>query len=207
MQSFAPMLDRLDAETRAFHIQADHAWLSMMTTTVTPGRYAEELMRTYGFEASVEAALAFSRPLQRVFDVPRVTRSGLIAQDLLSLGFGAGQVARLPQCHTIMPFTTATEAFGWTYVIERATLLHDALYKHLSVQLAECGDAFSYLDVSRRGAAGRWKALGTALDEFTDTREVSDRIIEAANAAFVALLRWRREWVDSTARSVRAAPR
>lgn len=106
------MLHRLDTETRAFHLEADHAWLSLMTPTVTRGRYAEELMRTYGFEASVEAALAYSRPLQRVLDIPRRTRSGLIAQDLLALGFSAGMVARLPQCHTITPFTTAAEASG-----------------------------------------------------------------------------------------------
>jgi len=206
LQSVAPMLDRLDAETRAFHVEADHPWLSLMTPTVTPGRYAEELMRTYGFETSVEAALAYSRPLHHILEVPRVTRSGLIAQDLITLGFGAGHVARLPQCHTITPFSTVAEAFGWTYVIERPTLLHDALYKHLSVQLKP-GSAFSYLEISRRSAAARWKALDTALDEFARTRELADRIVEAARAGFQTLLQWRREWDDGLARRAGAAPR
>jgi heme oxygenase len=201
------MLHRLDAETRAFHLEADHAWLSLMTPTVTRGRYAEELMRTYGFETSVEAALAYARPLQRVLDVPRTTRSGLIVQDLLALGFGAGMVARLPQCHTITPFTTASEALGWTYVIERATLLHDALYKHLSLTLIDAGAAFSYLDVSRRTAASRWTALGAALDAHATTREISDRIVAAAQDAFETLIQWRRGWGAGSPRSVGAAPR
>jgi heme oxygenase (biliverdin-IX-beta and delta-forming) len=201
------MLDRLDHETRAYHVEADHGWLSMMTPTVTPGRYAEELMRTYGFEAPVEAALSFTRPLQSILDVPRLTRSGLIAQDLMVLGFGPGHVARLPQCHTITPFAEATEAFGWTYVIERATLLHDALYKHLSTQLEASGNAFSYLDISRRSAVARWHALGAALDKFAPTRDIADRIVEAAHAAFQTLLRWRREWEAGAVRTAGAAPR
>jgi heme oxygenase len=188
------MLDRLEKETRQFHVEADHAWLSLMTPTVTRARYADELMQTYGFEASVEAALAYSRPLQRIIELPRITRSGLIAQDLLALGFGPGQVARLPQCHTITPFTTATEAFGWTYVVERATLLHDALFKHLLARLADARDALSYLDWSRRNASPRWDELRVALDRFAHSRDLGDRIVEQACNAFRVQLRWRREW-------------
>lgn len=188
------MLDRLDNETRQFHIEADHGWLSLMTPTVTRTRYADELMQTYGFEASVEAALAYSRPLQRMIELPRIVRSGLIAQDLLALGFGPGQIARLPQCHTITPFTTATEAFGWTYVIERAALLHEALHAHLSTSLIEVRDAFSYLEASRRNARARWEELRVALDRFAHSRDLGDRIVEHARNAFIVQLRWRREW-------------
>ncbi|MDX2094176.1 MAG: biliverdin-producing heme oxygenase [Kofleriaceae bacterium] len=195
------MLDRLNLETRQFHVEADHAWLSLMTPTVSRACYAAELMQTYGFEASVEAALAYSRPLQRIIELPRIVRSGLIAQDLLALGFSPGHVARLPQCHTITPFTTAAEAFGWTYVVERATLLHDALYKHLVTQLVDVRDAFSYLDTSRRSAPARWNELRMALDRFAHSRDLGDRIVEHARNAFVVMLRWQREWYGSLTRT------
>jgi heme oxygenase len=136
----------------------------------------------------------------------RVTRSGLIAQDLLALGFSARQIAQLPQCHTISPFGTATEALGWMYVVERAALLHDALYKHLTVTLAEAGAAFAYLDESRRAVA-RWHALGVALDQHASTRELGDRIVAAAFDAFETMLHWQRTWDAGSPRSVGAAQR
>src|SRR5690348_7828038 len=112
------LLTRLDMETRSYHADADGVWLDVLAGTVTVERYRELLARVYGFEAPLEAALAYTPHLPTLIDLRRRMRSGLLAQDLLALGMKPAQLAMVQQC-MIAPFRGAAEALGWLYVHAR----------------------------------------------------------------------------------------
>src|SRR4051794_26032990 len=113
-------LVRIDVETRAFHREADAMWLELVAPGRTPSRfnYMHQLVAMYGFDAPLEAALAYTPHLATFLDVTRWFRSGHLAQDLLNIGLSPKAIADLRQC-MIAPFASVAEACGWLYVHQR----------------------------------------------------------------------------------------
>lgn len=180
------VLMRLNMETRAQHPDADGGWLELMSLDTTRPRYLYQLIATYGFEAPIEAALAMTPQMSKVIQLRQRARSGFIVQDLLSLGLTPSRIARLPQCSQIVPFRDHSEALGWMYVLERATLLHDAIRRHLAVRLPTVR-AWSYLSAYDGIAGARWAEFGYVLDQQPDG---ADQIVAAARSAFDCHRQW-----------------
>jgi heme oxygenase (biliverdin-IX-beta and delta-forming) len=183
------MLMRLNVETRAQHPDADFPWLDLMSTTASRQRYVDHLVAVYGFEAPVEAALALTPRLHEVIAIRPRARSGFIVEDLLALGITPSKLARMPVCREILPFREPAEALGWLYVIERGTLLHEAVRFHLAARMPGVA-SWSYLSAYGGIAGERWLELGAALDAFAITPASADAIIAAALAGF----RRQRDW-------------
>jgi len=178
-------LIQLNLATQEHHIAADAAWLELLVPGVTRARYVEHLIKVYGFEAPLEAALRYTPGLSSVIDVR--PRAGLIAQDLMRLGLSAGQIATLGQ--RFMTFSSTTEALGWMYVAERATLLHDAVRRYLTRRIPELHSATSYL-AAYGIAGGRWNDLRRALETVADAAPAKEQLTRAANQGFLALCEW-----------------
>lgn len=184
------MLVRLNLETRAYHADADSPWHDLLVgTAVTKSRYMQQLVRVYGFEAPLEAALAYTPHLSTIIELRPRFRSGLIAQDLLNLDISPMQIAEIPQ-HMIAPFTSISEALGWMYVSERATLIHDQARRDLVARLPAVEGATSYLSAYQGHVGARWDAFGEVLDGFAQTAKVRDQIFTAAHSAFRAAIDW-----------------
>src|SRR5690242_1345037 len=62
-------LTRIDDETRARHSEADAHRLSLTSEPPSAATYRQFLLRLYGFEAPVEAALQATPGIADVFDV------------------------------------------------------------------------------------------------------------------------------------------
>jgi heme oxygenase len=186
------MLTRLDMETRDQHAEVDGHWLDLMASGVTRDQYKATLMRIYGFEAPIESALAYT-PNLVVADRRERTRSALIVQDLLALGFSPAKITALPQCNAIGPFADPIEALGWKYVIERPTQLHSAIKRNVVSRIADVASACSYLSACDGIAAARWQQFGLLLDDVARRPGASDGLVTAAKAAFTALTDWFRE--------------
>jgi len=184
MLQLSRTLIQLNLATQEHHIAADAAWLELLVPTVTRAHYVEHLIKVYGFEAPLEAALRYTPGLSSLIDVR--PRAGLIAQDLMRLGLSAGQIATLGQ--RFMTFSSTTEALGWMYVAERATLLHDAVRRYLVRRIPALGEALSYL-AAYGIAGGRWSELGHALEEVASASG-KEPLIRAANQGFLALCEW-----------------
>jgi heme oxygenase len=180
------MLARLEVETRPYHASADGLWRDLMEGTVTPATYMHHLVRVYGFEAPLEAALAYTPGLPCVIDVRSRVRSGLIARDLLELGISAAKITELPQS-MIAPFANVAEALGWMYVSERSSLLHEPVRRYLVARFPHLEGAMSYL-----GAAGaeRWREFVDALEPYVRTRALQQQVANAARDAFRCALDW-----------------
>lgn len=185
-------LVRLDVETHAFHAEADALWLALVGKAHV-GRYevVEQLVATYGFDASLESALAYTPHLEGFIDVAPRFRSGLLAQDLLSLGLTPSAVAGLRQA-MIAPFASVAEAFGWLYVHQRATLLFESVRSALVERLPEIAGATSALCIHAGKTGVMWDALGPPLDRVARTTAVEDRVVQAAHDAFRTLIAWHR---------------
>jgi heme oxygenase len=185
------MIERLNRETRPHHADADADFDLPFRQDATAAHYLTFLIRTYGFEAPLESVLSATPKLDRMIDLRERHRAGLLAQDLLSLGLRPSEVAELPQCLTIPQFRGAAEALGWMYVVERATLTHSVIRRHLWTRLPrEMNRASSYLE-SYSGLVGkRWREFGTLLDEVARLPAIADRIVASAGDAFRTQRRW-----------------
>lgn len=189
LQQLNALLMRLNLETRRCHAEVDEPWLDLLSHTVTRTDYLSQLVRTFGFVAPFEAACRYTPGIARLFD-GQLSRAGLIAQDLLTLGLAPVQVANVPQCASITTFRSVAEALGWMYVVERATLLQDGIRRHLLMYLSEIDEACAYLAAFDGRVSDHWNSFGRMLDRVGDTPESADEIIAAANNGFGCAQQW-----------------
>lgn len=184
-------LVRLNLETQGEHAFADGLWLELCEADRPPceQEYMRVLVRTYGFEGPLEAALAYTPHFEALVDMTGRYRSGLIAQDLLALGLGAGQIAGISQC-MIAPFASVAEAVGWLYVHERATQCHQEARTRLLERSPSLRSATAYLTASAESAKKRFEDLGDVIDRVARTSLIEDRVVSGARAAYRALRSW-----------------
>jgi heme oxygenase (biliverdin-IX-beta and delta-forming) len=196
------MVERLTAETRAHHAEADSDIDALFRKDVTATRYLLFLMRLCGFEAPLDAAIAMTPKLELVLDLRARSRAGYLAQDLMALGVRPAEVTALPLCLGIPQFRSVAEAMGWLFVVERTTLAHNLIRRHLMTVLPlEMEAASAYLS-SYDGVVGkRWQELGAALDHVARHPAVAERIIAAAHDAFRCRRNWSRQDTANYARS------
>jgi heme oxygenase len=188
MRRLSRTLIQLNIATREHHGAADKPWLDLMVPTVEKEDYTRHLVKVYGFEAALEAAFRYTPGLTSLIDLRARTRSGLLVQDLLRLGFGAARTAEIDQ--RFVSFSSAAEALGWMYVAERATLLHGAVRRYLTLRLPEVNGASSYLSAIDGMAGARWNELGDALDAVAQVPWVKRQVLRAAHHGFAALHEW-----------------
>lgn len=191
VRQLAKMLTKLNLETREFHGRADYPWLPLLDETkpVSHSDYAKYLIERYGFEAPLEAALAYTPHLGEVIDVYPRFRAGLIAKDLIELGLSASAVAGIQQC-MIEPFASPEEAFGWLYVHERCTLMFEHVSSELCRRMPDLCDAMSYLHANAGHIGAAWETFAQALDRVSATPEAQQQVVEAARDAFQAARQW-----------------
>ena len=180
---------RLNLETRSFHDAADRGWLALTEPDATRSDYLRQLVTTYGFEAPLEAAFAYTPNLKLFVDLRKRSRAGLIAQDLMELGLRAAELSTIPQC-LVAPFSGPVEALGWMYVAERATLLHDRVRRNLVATLPDGASVCSYLAAYDGVAGARWSELGHALDKAARNESLLADVIHAAWSGFRTLIDW-----------------
>jgi heme oxygenase len=183
------LLDRLTEETRAFQNELDAEAEVMLGGSVAG--YRRFLLQTYGFVVPVERALMASPGLERYFDKRRLRKQQLLEHDLQAMNVrettGGASVPSLANLH---------DALGWAYVVERNALTHPQLYRRLAGTIpGEIAFASSYLKCYFGGFGS---GVGEMWRSFTDDLEAavwegaqSDRVVDAAKAAYRTYERWR----------------
>lgn len=188
---------RLNLATRQYHADADGPWLDLLRPNVAVSDYLGVLVRTYGIVAPFESACMYSSGKRLLPDFTYVMRAGLIAQDLLNLGLSPLQVATIPTCASIALFRTRTEALGWLYVVERATLLQDGVRRHLLSNL-RVENACSYIAAYEGRVSEHWLAFGRQLDRAAPDATTANEIILSACDAFATCREWLRSMRTET---------
>ena len=89
-------------------------------------------------------------------------------------------------------FNSPEEALGWAYVVERSTLAHANLFRHLAqVMPGDVAFTSAYLKCYFGAVGENWKAFGTSLSSVATTVEKEDRLVDAAKSAFRLYRMWR----------------
>ncbi len=193
MRQLSTALVRLNVDTRAFHAEADGPWLDLLVANHTPSRldYIEHLVTCYGFDAPLEAALAYTPHLSSFIELHPRYRAGYIAEDLLKLGVAPAAIAAIEQT-MLAPFASVAEALGWLYVHQRSTLLHESVRTELLERLPELAFATTYLRANEGRVGMRWDELGNALNKVARTEHIENRIVAAAIEASRTAIHWYR---------------
>jgi heme oxygenase len=187
-QSRFRVLTRIDDETRSRGATADEQRLSMMNTAPTTSTYRAFLLRVYGFEGPVEAALHMTRGLTDIIDLRARLHTRLLRSDAAALG--VVDLTRSPRCPNIPRFADVLEALGWMYVIERGRMLNSILHRYLEERLSEVVLAAATYLRSERSAGTRMRELGDTLDSVVQSDADVDRVLVAAHGAFRAQAQW-----------------
>jgi heme oxygenase len=183
------MLARLNRETQHHHLLADNDRLAMLGSAPDREGYTSFLARVYGFEAPVEAALRRTEHLHEWIDLRDRAHPRLLRADLQALG--VADPNQLPRCSMVLPFRHPAEALGWAYAVERNTLLHGVIERHLRGRMPGVLErAGSYLIGRQRSNALRFRDLGAALDRMAKDAACAERIVDGARAAFRAQHGW-----------------
>jgi heme oxygenase len=185
------MIERLHEETKRYHADADVDLDLLFRTDCSTSHYLAFLLRAYGFEAPLESALALTPNLELMIDLAERRKTHYLVKDLLALGLDPAELDAIPQCFAIPHFRGAAEALGWMYVVERPTLAHAVIRRHLLTVLPrEMSRASEYLQ-SYAGVVGRrWRDFGTLLDDIARQPTIADRIVTAASEAYRTQRRW-----------------
>lgn len=190
------MMIRLSLETRPHHSMADEERLRLMDVR-SIADYRTELVRIYGFEAAVESALLRVTEIDGNLVRDRL-RADALRDDLTALGVTPEVIDWLPVARSV-PISSASQALGWLYVLERHILVAGLLRRHiLRVLGTAVAPALSYLSVPSPGI--RFRELGEAIGCYAHVRKPSS-IVAAANEAFRA----QRQWLNRAAQRVARA--
>jgi heme oxygenase len=190
------LIEQIGIETEAFHAEADEDALTLLGV-VTAADYQQFLAATYGFVAPLEQALAATPNLDRVADVRRFQKHKLLRRDLEGFHMSGDAIDRLPRCRVPM-FGSAEEALGWAYMIERSTLGHTNLYRHLATAIpGDVAFTATYLKCYFGSVGESWKSFGDSLEAAGSIPAKAERMIDAARAAFRAHRSWRRIQQDA----------
>ncbi|HUJ60749.1 MAG TPA: biliverdin-producing heme oxygenase [Kofleriaceae bacterium] len=192
------LIDRLVIETEREHQAADEETLQLLHA-VTPSVYRRYLMRTHGFVLPVERALAATRDLERVIDVRRFTKHDLLRRDLQSFRMTDADLEQLPVCD-IPKFRSPEQALGWAFVVERSTLSHANMFRHLaSVMPGDVAFTSTYLKCYAGTIGEQWETFGDALEAVASSEAHIAHAIDAARTAFRTHRAWRVRFDDTVA--------
>ena len=181
------MLLRLAIETAQHHQTADDDRLAAMDAK-SLDEYRAFLAAVYGFEIRVEQALARIVELDTALLRERL-KTGRLREDLSALGLSPTQINQLPTAGNFS-FTSAPQALGWMFVLERQSLLSGLLHRELLHSLGEgVRSATRYLTVYGDRPAAKYRELGELLGKFAQ-RYTPGSIISAAHDAFRAQRQW-----------------
>lgn len=75
-------------------------------------------------------------------------------------------------------------------MIERSTLLHDRVRRHLLARLPEVSYACAYLSAFDGAVGERWQTFGKTIDRIGQSAKTANRIVESAHEGFQRLLDW-----------------
>jgi heme oxygenase len=175
----------LHTATAVFHAVAD-ADLIQACRSVTG--YRDYLVRSYGFEAGVEAALAATPGLAELIDLELRSRTGALIADLGTLGFEHDELDAISRWDGRTYFEEPVEALGWLFVLDRRTVAPGIAARELARDRPMISKAMSYF--AKVVARPTWGQLVDALAQVEADPRGSIRLLDAASEGF----RTRRAW-------------
>jgi heme oxygenase len=189
-EGLAPIRDQLKRGTADLHRRLETG-LDLMDPDLSLDRYRRILERFLGFYAPAEAGAERLASAGRTLGLPLRARTGLIENDLLSLGSSRREVAGLPRCAELPRLSCHEELAGCLYVLEGACLggrvIAPALRERLGVARGS-GASFFIGDAERTQA--RWSVFLDWLEGLVRAGAPRGEIVASARDTFLAFALW-----------------
>jgi heme oxygenase len=180
------LIEQVGLECAELQSEADEE-LFRLLGQVSPADYRGYLTRTYGFVRPLERSILRVAGLDHVIDTRRFAKHLLLLEDLQSSGMKYPEIEQLSLCPIPM-FQAPAVALGWAYPLERSTLLHGNVFRHLaSAMLDRVVSSASYLKCYDGAVGDNWNRFGEALERCSTQ---ADLVVEAARAGFHAYRAW-----------------
>ncbi len=184
-------VDRLDEQTRHLHADMEREAAALLSAT-TAEEYQRYLARTYGFIAPLERCLLDTAGLDPYLDDRRLRKHLLIEHDLQALGLRALELQSIPQCMWIPWFDNPFSALGWAYIIERMTLDHPNLFRHIATTLpGEAAFAASFLKAYAGTTHEMWQSFASGIELASAEPGNYELVLDGARAGYRYFKRWR----------------
>ena len=180
------MLARLKRNAQSEHVAANIDRLSPLHLPPSADAYRDYLVRIFGFEAPVEAAVAATPGVAELLNLEGRSHIRYLKADLA--GLGVTNVEEVPLCRAVPRFVSAAEALGWLYVVEHNATLHAQVRRHIDKRLGTVASA--YLAAGEQQGPARVQELGVVLDRFAREPQAARQVVEAVKLAF----RRQRQW-------------
>ena len=182
------IIDRLLGETHDLDVQTGEEARAVLAGS--EDTYRQWLARTYGFVAPLEAALSDVSELSDFVDSRRFRKHELLRRDLEALSAHAYGLAT---CTKMPVFEGVQDALGWAFVIERAALGHNVLFRGLATSLPrEAAFASSYLKCYFGAIGEMWRGFVESLELASAQPHHAERLIAAAKRAVDCYCEWSR---------------
>jgi heme oxygenase (biliverdin-IX-beta and delta-forming) len=182
--------ERLELETEELQAEAGGELVALLGR-VTSTDYRRFLERTLGFVAPLERSLWATVGLEHLVDMRRFRKQTLLRHDLMGFGLKHDEIESLPRAE-IPQLESPAAALGWAYIVERSTLLHVNVFRHLaSVMPGDVAYTASYLKAHFGAVRENWKRFADAINSIASDSDEADVLIAAARAAFHAHRAWR----------------
>jgi heme oxygenase len=189
-QGGSSVRERLKRETADLHRRLESG-LGLLDPNLSLDRYRRILELFFGFQAPIETGMARLASAGLAHGFPLQARVGLIESDLWWIGLSRREVAGLPRCVDLPQLSSREELAGCLYVLEGACLggqfIAPVLRERLGVARS-CGASFFIGDAERTPA--RWGLFLAWLEGLVRAGAVTEEIITAARATFLAFARW-----------------
>lgn len=181
------LLMDLFEQTRAASTRLESVINAVIGDVPTVESYRQLLVCTYGLEAPLESAIAYTPRLRQHYQLqPQV---GELVRDLLALGMRPSAIAALEQS-AITPFVDVSTALGWIYLYERSRLHHPLMRARIVRALPEVESATSYLGTDEVVVTTRWDGFMAVLERAIASDIVEQTVHVSAVQAYLHAIEW-----------------
>lgn len=179
---------RLQKSTHDVHEQLNQWPLVsiLITGAATAEHYAVFLRRTFSYRSVCEKALSpFKGALHDVVDLEKHEYAPLLQLDLERLLESGSTEFRDEANSTRFAYANSFQALGGLYVLAGSSNGNRQIFKAISSQIKE--EKWPCLYLSRSTDATEWRTFCEALEEFKDSGEPADEIVQGARHTFAAI--------------------
>ena len=185
------ILLQLKEDTKAYHNHL--AWsLNLFHSVKTLTDYTILLQKFLGFYLPIETSIGAMQERDTLaLDFERRKKTGLLLQDLSTLGIPQITLQTTPVCQNLPHLASVAHVWGCLYVLEGATLGGVLISRHMKKMFgltADNGSAF--FNTYGNDVGPMWQQFTTLLVEYASVHQEDQLIIHAANETFSTFSQW-----------------
>ncbi|MFT5207767.1 MAG: heme oxygenase [Candidatus Omnitrophota bacterium] len=188
------IIEKLRLETRTYQSDLENCQLlsQLMRDNLTQEKYKAVLSKFFSYYSPIESNLISDTSIQA--DLPDIASRKKIMHlfdDLIHLGLSGSDIKAIPMCSYLPDLSTPAKFMGYLYVTEGSAMGRQFVHKKLMSQLDLTEEnGCSFFNAYGVENMDMWKTFCLKLNEFAQTHNCDEEIIQASKDAFQKLKTW-----------------